>query len=81
MMSRATRNKIVTYFQSRGAKVHFNYGLKFTTGEEGSSASRSDVTVDVRYGVIGYDDLVRDLRHWETMMVSQMMQRPINTIV
>jgi uncharacterized beta-barrel protein YwiB (DUF1934 family) len=29
MMSRATKNKIVTYFQSKGAKVHFNYGLKF----------------------------------------------------
>jgi hypothetical protein len=31
--------------------------------------------------VIGYEDLVRDLRHWETLMVSQMMQRPIKTIV
>ena len=29
MMSRVTRNKLVTYFQERGAKVHFNYGIKF----------------------------------------------------
>ena len=35
----------------------------------------------MRYGVIGYEDLVRDLKYWETLMVSQMMQRPISTIV
>ncbi len=37
--------------------------------------------VDVRYGVIQYDDIVRDLKHWETMLVSTLMQRPIKTIV
>lgn len=36
---------------------------------------------DLQYGVIQYDDLVRDLTHWETMLVSTMMQRPIKTIV
>jgi hypothetical protein len=36
---------------------------------------------DVRYGVIQYEDVVRDLNHWETMLVSTMMQRPIKTIV
>jgi Phosphatidate cytidylyltransferase, mitochondrial len=35
----------------------------------------------VRYGVISYEDIVRDLTHWETMLVSTMMQRPIKTIV
>ena len=74
VMARATRNKIVTYFQGKGAKVHFNYGLKFQDEDLGTE-------VDVRYGVIAYDDLVRDLRHWETLMVSQIMQRPIKTIV
>lgn len=36
---------------------------------------------DVRYGVISYENLVRDLDLWETMLVSTMMQRPIKTIV
>ena len=37
--------------------------------------------VDVRYGVISYENLARDLTLCETMLVSTMMQRPINTIV
>lgn len=35
----------------------------------------------MRYGVIQYDDLVRDLNHWETMLVSTIMQRPIKNLV
>ena len=35
----------------------------------------------MRYGVIQYDDLVRDLKYWETMLVSTMMQRPIKLLV
>jgi len=27
----------------------------------------------MRYGVIQYDDLIRDLEFWETMLVSTMM--------
>jgi hypothetical protein len=28
MMNRATKNRVLTYFQTKGAKVHFNYGIK-----------------------------------------------------
>ena len=35
----------------------------------------------MRYGVISYEDIVRDLSYWETMLVSTMMQRPIKTVV
>ena len=35
----------------------------------------------MRYGVIQYENLTRDLSTWETMLVSTMMQRPIKTIV
>ncbi len=31
--------------------------------------------------MIQYDDLVRDLKYWETMLVSTMMQRPIKLLV
>lgn len=29
-MNRATRSIVLNYFQSKGAKVHFNYGIKMT---------------------------------------------------
>jgi hypothetical protein len=28
MMNRATKNTVLKYFQSKGAKVHFNYGIQ-----------------------------------------------------
>jgi hypothetical protein len=33
MMNRATKNYIVNYFQDKGAKVHFNYGIKMIDEE------------------------------------------------
>jgi len=35
----------------------------------------------IRYGIIGIQDLMRDLKYWETLLVSSMMQRPIWKIV
>jgi hypothetical protein len=35
----------------------------------------------MRYGVIGINDLARDLEHWETLLVSSMMHRPIKILV
>ena len=35
----------------------------------------------MRYGVIGINDLARDLEHWETLLVSSMMHRPIKMLV
>ena len=34
-----------------------------------------------RYGIIKLDDLKRDLRYWETLLVSSMMQRPFETVI
>lgn len=31
--------------------------------------------------MIQHEDLLRDLQHWETLLVSSMMQRPVKTIV
>lgn len=31
--------------------------------------------------MIQYEDLVRDLDYWETMLVATMMQRPIKTLI
>ena len=31
--------------------------------------------------MIQYEDLVRDLDNWETLLVSTMMQRPIKTLI
>ncbi len=31
--------------------------------------------------MVQYDDMVRDLKYWETMLVSTMMQRPIKLLV
>ena len=81
MMNRATRNRVLNYFQSRGAKVHFNYGIKMVDEELAEQTGEPQEVVDVRYGVISYENLARDLEHWETMLVSTMMQRPIKTIV
>ena len=33
MMNRATKNFFVNYCHTRGAKVHFNYGIKFEDEE------------------------------------------------
>jgi hypothetical protein len=33
MMNRATRNRVLNYFQSKGAKVHFNYGIQMVDEE------------------------------------------------
>ena len=33
MMNRATKNYIVNYFQDKGAKGHFNYGIKMIDEE------------------------------------------------
>ena len=35
----------------------------------------------MRYGVIGINDLARDLDHWETLLVSSMMHRPVKMLV
>lgn len=73
LMNRATRNRVLNYFQTKGAKVHFNYGIKMLDEELTQQTGETQEFVDVRYGVISYENLVRDLSLWETMLVSTMM--------
>ncbi|CDW91227.1 UNKNOWN [Stylonychia lemnae] len=80
MMNRATKNKVLYYFQNKGAKVHFNY-MKIQDPDVQDQKESKENMIDMRYGVIQYDDLIRDLEFWETMLVSTMMQRPIKTVV
>jgi hypothetical protein len=49
--------------------------------ELSQQTGEAEEIIDVRYGVIQTDDLVRDLENWETMLVSTIMQRPIKTIL
>ena len=45
--------------------------------EEVKEISKGQQTfVKIRYGVINLDDMLRDLQHWETLLVSSFMQRP-----
>jgi hypothetical protein len=36
--------------------------------------------VNFRYGIIELDDVMRDLEHWETLLVSSFMQRPFEIL-
>jgi len=36
--------------------------------------------VNLRYGVIAMDDLLRDLEHWETLLISSFMHRPFEVL-
>jgi hypothetical protein len=33
VLNRTTRNRVLNFFQSRGAKVHFNYGIQMEDEE------------------------------------------------
>ena len=74
-LARMTKGKIVTYFQKKGARVHFNHASlecptfnKITKGEKNM--------INLRYGIVEYEDMVRDLKYWETLLASSFMQRP-----
>ena len=49
--------------------------------EEENPFEEDQTEVKLRYGIINLPDLIRDLEHWETLMVSSMMQRPIHTLI
>eukprot|EP00347_Sterkiella_histriomuscorum_P021408 403334078 len=78
-MNRATKNRVLNYFQNKGAKVHFNT-IKIEDTEVIDQTGKLEY-LNLRYGVIQYEDLVRDLSYWETMLVSSLMQRPIKTAI
>ena len=63
-----------------GARMHFNtttlqnvdLGQDLSDGESGS--------IRIRYGIIELDDMLRDLKHWETLLTSSFMQRPFEVL-
>lgn len=67
-MARFTHGKAVTFFQTKGARVHFN----FTT----LLLPESNQSIKIRYGIVELEDLLRDLKTWETLLPSTFMQRP-----
>lgn len=72
-LARMTHGLPVTFFQTRGARVHFNH----TT----LSLPDSKEQIKIRYGVVEYADMIRDMQHWETMVTSTFMQRPFEELV
>jgi translocator assembly and maintenance protein 41 len=72
--ARVTKGYPVFWFQAYGAKVHLNTtSLKLPDGEPTQN-------VTFRYGVLEYQDLIRDLKYWETLAPSTYMQRPYDVI-
>jgi hypothetical protein len=68
LISRIFSVKLVTYFASKGAKIHFNY-FSTTEGEL------------LRYGVVGWEDFVKDLNYWKTLTVSTYMHKPYDIVI
>jgi hypothetical protein len=68
LIAKYTSYKLVTYFQKKGAKIHFNY---FTT-DEGKL---------LRYGVVSWEDFIKDLDLWKTLTVSTYMHKPCDVII
>lgn len=64
-LNRMTHGMPAAWFQTRGARVHFN-----------ETRGQGDKKVRFRYGIVEYADVVRDLQCWETLMTSSFMQRP-----
>ena len=86
VFSRFTHGRAVKLAQKYGAKCHFNEIsmpiAEFTQKLEDKYDFPEDKKeINFRYGIIGVNDLVRDLKYWETLLVSSMMQRPIKKLI
>ena len=44
-MNRVTKNFIVNFFQTKGAKVHFNYGIKMIDEELGQQTGEVEEVI------------------------------------
>jgi len=66
--------------QKRGAKIHFNE-VYLPKDYDPESDHDNSLQIPFRYGIIKLDDLKRDLKYWETLLVSSMMQRPFETVI
>ena len=79
-LARLTKARPVYWFNQRAAKVHFNeqqvecpYLDELTVGQSKD--------VKLRYGVVAYEDLKRDLKYWESLISSSFMMRPHSTLL
>lgn len=58
--------------QKYGTRCHFNHmTIEDSQLEEVSQGSKKEV--NLRYGIVEYDDMIRDLEHWETLLTSSFM--------
>ena len=54
MANRMTKNKVANYFQTKGAKVHFNY-MKFEDPELSAQTGKKEMVVSIyRYMLTVY---------------------------
>ena len=80
---RSTYGKAVHVIQDVAARMHFNHTkIAATEHIKGLSDGEGDAPdeINIRYGVIAYDDMLRDLQHWETLAASSFMQRPYEVL-
>jgi hypothetical protein len=87
MFSRFTKGKVLNFVQKNGARIHLN-DVKIPTDnyknlleDEEFEFEENQKEVHFRYCIVNTSDLVRDLKYWETLMVSSMMQRPMKTLI
>ena len=64
IIARLTKTKVISYIQDRGARVHRNSFVD-------PAGHRYE------YWIVDYDDLKKDLKHWETLAASSFMQLPV----
>lgn len=74
---RSTYGFAVHWIQDMAARMHFNH-VKLNTSEHTDclrheTEEECPKEINIRYGVIALDDMVRDLHHWETLLTSSFM--------
>ena len=78
---RSTRGLAVHKIQDFGANIHFN-NITLKDNEHIKEMSNGEQTqAQIRYGVIAIDDMLRDLKLWETLLTSSFMQRPHEVLI
>lgn len=58
-------------FQQNFARVHFN-----TTKVDIQAGQLRQGTTPLRYAIVKYDDVISDLKNWDTFVTSTYMGRP-----
>ena len=74
--ARSTKYKVVHKIQEFGARMHFNTTTLQNAELVKDLSDGEQDSIKIRYGVIELDDLLRDLKLWETLLTSSFMQRP-----